>query len=123
MFYQLILSHLFFDYGKMVTPSMVIAKSKGEPLGIAKHALLHTLGVFIILFLNGVPLLVSILLSLFEFITHLIIDVLKGIIETKYPQLKDPKNPWSWHLFQIDQFLHLTVMYIISIVALSYIIV
>lgn len=29
--YQLILSHLIFDYGKALTPEMIKAKSKGYP--------------------------------------------------------------------------------------------
>lgn len=120
MFYQLIISHLFFDYGKMVTPSMVAAKSTGRKIGpIALHASLHSLGVFAVLICNGVPFSIALLLSLFEFVTHLAIDILKGRIETKYPKLKDPKNPWTWHLFQADQFLHISVMYIISFINFS----
>ena len=44
--YQLILSHLVFDYGKSLTPEMIKAKSKGYPyFPIAKHAFLHAIGV------------------------------------------------------------------------------
>lgn len=122
MFYQLLLSHFFFDYGKLITPSMVAAKSKGRPIGpIAKHALFHTIGVFLVLLLNGIPIIPNILLCFFEFITHLLIDISKGKVETRFPKLKDPKNPWTWHLFQCDQLLHVTVMYIISIIALNFV--
>lgn len=112
--YQLILSHLAFDYGKALTPEMIIAKSKGYPyLPILKHSSLHALGVFVVLQLNGVDLLKSISLSLFELVVHFAMDVLKGKIETKYPKLKDNKNPYHWHLFQFDQFIHISTKYII----------
>lgn len=117
MLYQLILSHLIFDYGKALTPEMIAAKSKGYPyIPIAKHAMLHAIGVFLILIYNDYPLGKSLLLSLFEFTTHFIIDVTKGRIETKYPSLKDPKNPYHWHLFQLDQALHITSKFIITII-------
>lgn len=117
MLYQLIISHLIFDYGKALTPKMIAAKSKGYPfIPIIQHASLHALGIFIVLTYNGYNIEKSILLSLFEFTTHFLIDTVKGRIETKYPSLKDNKNPWHWHLFQIDQFLHITSKYIISII-------
>lgn len=115
--FPLTISHFIFDYGKALTPEMIAAKSKGYPyIPIAKHALLHAIGVFLILIYYDYPLLKALLLSLFEFTTHFIIDVMKGRIETKYPKLKDEKNPYKWHLFQIDQILHITSKYIISII-------
>ncbi len=117
LLFKLILSHLLFDYGKALTPEMIAAKSKGYPyIPIAKHALLHSIGVFTVLILYDYSIQKSILLSLFEFTTHFIIDVSKGRIETKYPKLKDDTNPYKWHLFQIDQLLHITSKYIISII-------
>lgn len=112
--YQLILSHLAFDYGKALTPEMIIAKSKGYPyLPILKHAALHALGVFIVLSLNGIDLYKCVLSSLFELVAHFCMDVLKGRIETKYPNLKDNRNPYHWHLFQFDQFIHISCKYLI----------
>jgi hypothetical protein len=120
MLYQLIISHLLFDYGKALTPAMIKDKSIGRPgLPIATHALLHSIGVISILLLNGVDLKFSILLGCFEFITHFGIDVVKGQIENTFKSLKDQKNPYHWHLFQVDQFLHISVKYIISIVAMN----
>jgi hypothetical protein len=120
MFYHLLISHLIFDYGKALTPSMIRDKSIGK-IGwpIAIHALLHSIGVISILLLNGIDLKLSMTLGIFEFVTHFTIDILKGKIENTFKNLKNPKNPYHWHLFQIDQFLHITVKYIISIVALS----
>jgi len=44
--YQLILSHLLFDYVKALTPEMIKAKSKGYPyITIAKHVMLHVIGI------------------------------------------------------------------------------
>ena len=120
MFYQLLISHFIFDYGKALTPSMIRDKSIGKPgWPIALHALLHSLGVAIVLLLNLVSLKLVVSLAFFEFITHFGIDVFKGKIEKAFQSLKDPKNPYHWHLFQIDQFLHLTIKYVISIIALS----
>lgn len=55
MFYQLLISHFIFDYGKALTPSMIRDKSIGK-LGwpIALHALLHAIGVTIVLLVNSV---------------------------------------------------------------------
>lgn len=112
--YQLILSHLLFDYGKALTPEMIKAKSKGYPyIPIAKHAMLHAIGIFIILFLNNISIEKIILSSSFEFSAHFFIDTMKGKVETKWSNLKDPSNPYHWHLFQIDQFLHITCKYLI----------
>lgn len=123
MLYELIISHFVFDYGYMLTPSMINAKSKGWPIGpIANHALLHTLGVAAILLLHSVPIPVIIGLALFEFVTHLIIDISKGRLEAKFPSLKDAKNPWHWHIFQIDQFIHLSVMFAIADIANKFLI-
>jgi hypothetical protein len=118
MFYQLMVSHFIFDYGYAVTPSMVAAKSKAKPIGpIALHALLHSIGVAFILYYNSIPLHLIVGLSTFQFVSHLIIDVMKGRIENDYPSLKSPTNPWHWHLFQMDQFMHLSVMYVICDIA------
>jgi hypothetical protein len=112
--YQLIISHLIFDYGKALTPEMIKAKSKGYPyIPIVKHALLHTIGIFFVLILNSVSVEKVILAGLFEFSTHFFIDVMKGRIENKYTKLKDPTNPYHWHLFQFDQFLHISCKYLI----------
>mgnify|MGYP003532200144 CR=1 FL=1 len=112
--YQLILSHLVFDYGKALTPEMIKAKSKGYPyFPIAKHAFLHAIGVCIVLLFNSVSIEKIALASLFEFSAHFFIDVMKGRIETKWSKLKDPTNPYHWHLFQIDQFLHISCKYLI----------
>jgi hypothetical protein len=103
------MSHLLFDYGKALTPEMIAAKAKGYPfLPIAKHAMLHAIGVAIVLACNSVSIERIILASAFEFTTHFCIDVLKGRVETRWPSLKDQKNPYHWHLFQLDQALHIT---------------
>lgn len=119
--YQLIFSHLAFDYGKALTPEMI--KAKGYPyIPIFQHAMLHAIGVFLVLMFNSISVEKAILASsnakirsasAFEFTTHFCIDVTKGRIETKWPKLKDPTNPYHWHLFQLDQFLHITSKYLI----------
>jgi len=112
--YQLIFSHLVFDYGKALTPEMIKAKAKGYPyIPIFQHAMLHAIGVFLVLMFNSISVEKVILASAFEFITHFCIDVTKGRVETKWPKLKDQTNPYHWHLFQLDQFLHITSKYLI----------
>lgn len=120
MFYQLLISHFIFDYGKALTPAMIRDKSIGK-IGwpIILHALLHSIGVASVLLLNSVSITLVIPLAFFEFITHLGIDVFKGKIEEAFPNLKNPKNPYHWHLFQVDQFLHVTIKYLISLITLG----
>jgi len=66
--YQLIFSHLVFDYGKALTPEMIKAKAKGYPyIPITKHAMLHAIGVFLVLMLNSVSIEKAVLASSFEF--------------------------------------------------------
>ena len=69
----------------------------------------------LILMFNNYDIYRILFLCALQFTSHLLIDVLKGTVETVYPNLKDFTNPWHWHLFQIDQFLHVSVMYVISI--------
>lgn len=115
MFYQLLISHFLFDYASALTPKMLEAKSKGYPIfPIFQHALLHTLGVLIILLINSTNWEIILAACFLELVSHTIIDTTKGRIENKYPIFKE-NNRWHWHLFQIDQFLHVTVMYIISL--------
>jgi len=68
---------------------------------------------FLVLMFNSISVEKAILASSFEFTTHFFIDVTKGRVETKWPKLKDPTNPYHWHLFQLDQFLHITSKYLI----------
>lgn len=116
LFYQLLISHFIFDYGYAIRPSMVKAKSDGYPIfPILLHAFLHSLGVLLVLLLNGYDLPKIFSLSFFQLMAHFLIDLIKSKIENKYPSLKSHSNPLYWHLFQLDQFLHISCMFIISI--------
>lgn len=125
--FQMIIGHFLADYGFALTPKMLAAKSKGEPTGpIAQHSLIHGILIFIILIINfpELPLWLILFCSFLEFITHLIIDTLKGLIQNANKKLNDIKNPLYWHLFQIDQFLHVSnkflIIFLISIYICNY---
>lgn len=111
---QLLISHLIFDYGYALSKKMINAKSIGKPIfPIMIHAFFHSIGVFIVLFINNIDLKLCIISMIIEFISHTIIDITKGLLQNKYDKLRDNKNPWYWHLFQIDQLLHILTKYII----------
>lgn len=115
-FYLLIIGHFILDYGYALSSKMIEAKSKGYPIGpIAKHAGLHSLSVYLILclFFPYLSWKLIFVFCLLEFVTHFNIDTLKGMIQNKYPKLKDSYNPLYWHLFQIDQLLHISIKFLI----------
>lgn len=116
MFYSLLISHLLLDYGYALSGSMLLAKSKGSPYSpILLHSALQATGVALVLLAFGVNPTIILIAFHFELITHFLIDLGKGKVQGKYPELQDSKNPLYWHLFQVDQFLHITVKYIIAL--------
>lgn len=114
----LLAAHFTLDFGYFLTPEMLKAKDTGSPLfPIAKHALAHTLAMSIIIamFCPNVNFLTCIAVAAsIEFFSHWFIDTMKGKIGTRFPALKDSSNPLFWHLFALDQFLHVTIIIAIS---------
>jgi len=111
----LVICHTLADYTHLSTDWMLSAKKLGKPLApIFVHASIHAMLMslviaFIIGFTNTWAYLV-----LFEWISHFIIDTLKGRMNGWFPTLKNPANKYHWIIFGIDQMLHLFVIIIIS---------
>lgn len=97
---------------------MLNAKRFGKPLfPIFVHAGVHAVLVAVVLFFYcEVPLLL--VLAGFEWITHFLIDVLKGRLQSVFPVLNDSHRSPFWMLFGADQFLHILVLIMISHLAI-----
>jgi hypothetical protein len=51
-----------------------------------------------------------VLLSVFQLITHFLIDVWKGKMNSWFPSLQSPANKWHWIIFGLDQLFHALVI-------------
>jgi len=107
--------HLFADYTWLSRPYMLKAKHFGYPLRpIAIHALVHAMMVWVILMPFMYPSHLLLVIVIFEFITHFLIDVWKGRMNKWFPVFQDTASYYHWTLFGIDQFLHQLVLIIIT---------
>ncbi|MCR5821127.1 MAG: DUF3307 domain-containing protein [Bacteroidaceae bacterium] len=110
---SLIICHYLADF-QLTTPSMIAAKAKGSPVvPIISHAAVHALLIFLCLLIAGTAWELSSILAGIEFITHFIIDSLKGRLTALYPTLADMQKKPYWQLYGLDQFLHILVIIII----------
>ena len=107
----LITSHFIFVYGIFVTKKMLQYKSgdSSKILHIFIHGFLHGLGASFCLWLFNVPVELILIIGVFETLVHSMIDILKKEIECTYEIFKDIKKPYYWHLFQADQYIHITL--------------
>ena len=120
MFYWLIISHFLLDYGYALSPGMVRAKKTGkEPFLVLLHGTVHALGVTLVLLAYGVDYLIILKAFHLEQATHTAINLGKTWIQNKYEVLQDSSNKLYWHLFQVDQFLHISVKYAIFLMAIG----
>lgn len=111
--------HWAADFTHLSTAQMLEAKKFGTPLSpIFQHAMVHTSLMLIIIFsyfiFNGVeeyPGKLTMLIWL-ELLTHFGIDVLKGKLNKWFPSLQNPANKYHWYIFGADQFLHMTVIFL-----------
>jgi hypothetical protein len=111
----LFIRHWLADYTHLSTDWMLKAKSVGKPLSpILAHAFVHAVLalIFLILFIGFKERVLWI--SVFELITHFLIDVFKGKMNVWTPSVKDPANRWHWVIFGFDQLLHSLVIVMIS---------
>lgn len=108
------LCHWAGDYTHLSTSWMLRAKQYGRPLlPIFLHALVHTLLMFVaVLILHNKEK--ALFAAAMQLPTHFIIDVTKGKLNVKYPQLQNPNNKFHWWVFGLDQWLHHAVIVIIA---------
>lgn len=114
----LFICHFLADFTHLSTAWMLNAKRFGTPLlPIAAHALVHAVLMTIFLLLLNVNNFG--VLFLFQWITHLSIDVWKGRMNGWFPSLQNPANKWHWIIFGFDQLLHALVIIAMSVYAVS----
>lgn len=116
----LFICHFLADYTHLSTSWMLNAKRLGKPLfPIFVHAGMHTILMFLFLawFTNDLSLVLK--LSAFQLITHFLIDIWKGRMNSWFPALQSPANKWHWIVFGFDQLLHALVIIIMSSYAVS----
>lgn len=112
----LFICHFLADYTHLSTAWMLKAKRLGKPLfPILTHAMIHTLLMGLLLGCLGVSNML--LLMGFQLITHFLIDVWKGRMNSWFPLLQSPANKWHWIVFGFDQLLHAIVIIIMSLYA------
>ena len=104
--------HWACDYTHLSTKEMLEAKAEGyPPYPIMNHAFRHAVGMALVLVpFVALPLLVK--LVIFQFVSHFVVDTLKGRMNVWFPSLQDPSNKFHWYVFGADQFLHQVVMII-----------
>lgn len=108
----LFICHFLADYTHLSTSWMLNAKRLGKPLyPIFTHAFIHASLMLVLLALvfgfSGFKLAS---LFLFQLITHFLIDVWKGKMNSWFPTLQSPANKWHWIIFGLDQLLHALVI-------------
>lgn len=107
----LFICHWLADYTHLSTAYMLNAKRIGKPLfPIFIHALVHTTLMFIFLLLCNIELNLVLELSLIQLVTHFLIDLWKGKMNSWFPSLQSPTNKWHWVIFGFDQLLHSLVI-------------
>lgn len=102
--------HWVGDFTHASRPWMLKAKQFGTPqLPIAAHALVHAalMGLAVLAFLKPQHALVAFVV---QFVTHFVIDLLKGRVSAWVPSVRDPKGYPYWYVFGADQFAHAIVI-------------
>lgn len=115
----LFLSHYLADFC-LTTRSMIVAKSDGKTLfPIIFHASIHALLMGICLFIFGTTIQMLLGLFLLEFISHFIIDTIKGRLTHAYPKLADNHQKPYWIVYGMDQLLHQLIIITIWGIAIA----
>lgn len=106
----LLLCHFAADYTHLSTPWMLSAKRFGTPVTpIIAHAGVHALLMFLVV-LFGYGVHAALLVGVFQFVSHALIDTTKGRINATFPAVQSSANPAHWYVFGIDQTLHILVI-------------
>jgi hypothetical protein len=111
----LFICHFLADYTHLSTAWMLNAKRLGTPLfPIFMHAFVHMFIMGAFLSVIGLKDELYFLMP-FQLITHFLIDVWKGKMNSWFPSLQSPANKWHWVVFGFDQLLHALVIILMSL--------
>lgn len=114
IFIALLIGHWLGDYTHLSTPWMLQAKRLGTPLNpILAHAIVHCVITGLVLILYALPFKVILLGIAIQLVTHFAIDVWKGRMNSWFPALQSPANPFHRYIFGLDQTLHILVLLLI----------
>jgi len=107
--------HFLADYTSLCNTWMCKAKEFWTPLfPIFCHAWIHAILMWLVLFIwssgTWISWTIILQLSLFQLITHFLIDILKGKINYHFTSLRDVNSDWYRILFGLDQYLHIIVI-------------
>jgi len=112
LFLWFAIKHFICDFPLQAFPWMYKNKGTyGHPGGVV-HALIHFLGTFLVLGLIGIPMMVVLCCSIFDFIAHYHIDWAKMRLGAHY-NLGPYTSEWFWILLGFDQLLHFLTYYAI----------
>lgn len=121
MMYSLLLGlffcHFLGDFSPLSTAWMLNAKRFGKPfLPILAHAAVHAslMGLCLCCTLGFADPYKLLYLIGFQLVTHFLIDVWKGRMNAWFPILQSPTNKWHWLIFGFDQYLHATVIVLMT---------
>ena len=100
--------------------ALILSKADGRSIRpILMHAGVHAVLMGGCLLVYGVGARQFLVLTLFELITHFLIDTVKAHVSVRFPLLADIKQKAYWVLFGLDQLLHQSVVIAIWYVAVS----
>ena len=122
---SLFFCHFLADYTHLSTNWMLSAKRIGKPhFPIFCHALIHASLMSVVVSyyaysIKGIDVFafkydIVDTLFLIQLISHFCIDVLKSKMNVWFPALANPANKFHWWLFGADQFLHASVIILMT---------
>ncbi len=115
----LFISHYLADFC-LTWPALIQSKADGRSIRpILMHAGVHGVLMGGCLLVYGVSARQLLILTLFELITHFLIDTVKAHVSVRFLLLADIKQKAYWVLFGLDQLLHQMVVIAIWYVAVS----
>ncbi len=119
LFIALFISHYLADFC-LTWAALIQSKADGQSIRpILMHAGVHAVLMGGCLLVYGVGARQLLILTLFELITHFLIDTVKAHVSVRFPLLADIKQKAYWVLFGLDQLLHQLVVVAIWYAAVS----
>lgn len=106
----LFICHWLADYTHLSTSWMLNAKRLGKPIfPIFIHACVHgsLMGIFLLFFVN---IQIILLVISIQIVSHFLIDLWKGKMNSWLPLLQSPMNKFHWYIFGFDQLLHTIII-------------
>ena len=107
---SLLVCHYLADFC-LTTSAMIRAKADGRNVWpIMLHAGIHALLIGAWWLFWGVVWNSLLLFMLVEFVSHFLIDTIKGRLTARFSTLSDQQRKPYWMLFGLDQLLHLLIV-------------